>query len=79
MDRTNDPLRQIGGDQHGVAAGDPDGVVVTQATDQLGEQQRVPCGTRAQGQQVRAGRRAERVGEQTRHRVATERAQWRRC
>jgi hypothetical protein len=75
MDRTNDPLRQVGGDQPGVAAGDPDGVVVTQATDQLGEQQRVPCGTRAQGQQVRAGRRAERVGEQTRHRVATERAQ----
>jgi hypothetical protein len=75
MDGSHDPLRRVRGDQHGVAAGDPDGVVVTQATDQLGEQQRVPCGPRAQGQQVRARRRAERVGEQARHRVAAERAQ----
>ena len=62
MDRTNDPLRQVRGDQHGVTVGRPG-------------RRRRPAGHRparsaatgslrhpAQGQQVQTGRRAERVG-----------------
>ena len=46
------PPRQLGGNQDGAAAGDPDGFIVAQAADQLGEQRRVPGGATGQGQQA---------------------------
>jgi hypothetical protein len=69
------PPRQPARSQHGTAAGDVHGVVVAQAVDQFGEQQGVPGGTAGQGQQARARRRAERVREQARHRIITQRGQ----
>ena len=69
------PPRQPGGNQDGAAAGDPDGFIVAQAADQLGEQCGVAGGTASQGQQRLVRRRAERVGEQRRHRVIIERPQ----
>jgi hypothetical protein len=50
-------------------------VIVTQTTDQLGEQPRVSLCAASQGQQRLIRRRAERVGQQCRHRVVAESAQ----
>ena len=69
------PPRQPGGNQDSAAASDPDGFIVAQAADQLGEQCGVPGGTASQGQQRLVRRRAERAGEQRRHRVIIERPQ----
>ena len=69
------PPRQLGRNQDGPAAADPDGVIVTQAADQLGEQRRVPGGATGQVGQGLIGRCAERVNEHGRHRIAIQRGQ----
>ena len=72
---TAHPLRQLGGNQDGAVAGDPDGFIVAQAADQLGEQRRVPGGATGQVHQGLVGRYAERLNKHCRYRILIQRGQ----
>ena len=69
------PLRQPGRRQHRASAGDLHGVIVAQATDQLGQKRGIPGGAAGQVRQGLVRWCAERVGEHGRHRVLPQRGQ----
>jgi hypothetical protein len=76
LDSTMDPLGQGSRPQPGVLFGDPDGMVVTQATDQLGKQPGVPGGLPAgpgRGAVDRPGHINASAGERDGHRTSSTR------
>jgi hypothetical protein len=66
-------LRQPGRGQHRASAGDPHGVIVAQAADQLGHERGVAGGAAGQVRQGLVRRCAEGVSEHGRHRVLVRR------
>ena len=69
------PLRQPGRRQHGASAPDVHGVIVAEATDQLGHERGVAGGAAGQFGQGLLRRCAGRVGEHGRHRIVIQRGQ----
>ena len=70
-----DPLRHVCRPQAGPARGDGDRVLLDQASDEIGKQQWVTCGSGGKRRQVCIGSGAERVCEQIGHCRIAERLQ----